>query len=160
MSNPILPARFMACVGLVIERIEGGYVNDPQDPGGETNYGISKRAYPNVDIANLTEGQAIQIYYDDYWVKSGCGALPNGLDLWVFDGSINHGVPEAVKLLQQVCGENQDGKIGPITIGAAFKMAEPELYLMARLKHYQSLPGWAKYQGGWTKRLFIIARGC
>jgi lysozyme family protein len=159
MSNPILPARFIACAGLVIERIEGGYVNDPNDPGGETNFGISKRAYPNVDIAGLTEGAALQIYYDDYWVKSGCSALPRGLDLWVFDGAINHGVSEAVKLLQGALKVGVDGVIGPQTEAAAQAWAEPELYLLARLKHYQSLPGWSEDQNGWTLRLFIITRG-
>jgi lysozyme family protein len=156
----ILPARFMACVGLVIERIEGGYVNDPQDPGGATNFGISQSAYPNVDIAALTEAQAVQYYYDDYWVPSGAGLMPRGLDLWLFDGAINHGVHEAVVMLQGVLGVTQDGKIGPATAAASAAFAEPELYLVARLKHYESLPGWAAYQGGWTKRLFIIARGC
>ncbi len=50
---------------------EGGYVNDGNDPGGETNFGISKRAYPNLDIKNLTKDEAKQIYYRDYWEKSG-----------------------------------------------------------------------------------------
>src|SRR6266700_2325053 len=48
---------------------EGGYSNDPDDPGGETNYGIDKRSHPDVDIKNLTEAQAIDIYYTDYWQK-------------------------------------------------------------------------------------------
>ena len=55
---------------------EGGYVNAPQDPGGETKFGISKRAYPNVDIKNLSRKQAIKIYYDDYWIKTGVVFLP------------------------------------------------------------------------------------
>ena len=50
---------------------EGGYVDDPDDNGGETNFGISKRAYPRVDIKNLTRKQAIKIYYQDYWIKTG-----------------------------------------------------------------------------------------
>ena len=49
----------------LIER-EGGYVNDPDDPGGETKFGISKRAYPHLDIKNLTEEHAADIYYNDY----------------------------------------------------------------------------------------------
>ncbi len=153
------PARFLACIGMIIERIEGGHVNDPQDPGGETNFGISKRAYPNLDIAGLSEPQAIQIYYQDYWLPSGAGSLNVGLDCWVLDGAINHGVSTAVKLLQGVCGVTQDGVIGPVTIAAANRLAEPELYLVARLKHYEALPGWTTYQSGWLKRLFIAARG-
>lgn len=156
----IYPARFMACIGLIIERIEKGYVNDPQDPGGETNFGISKRAYPNLDIAGLTEGAAIDIYYRDYWMPSGCAALTHGLDLWVLDGAINCGVSTAVKLLQEACGVAQDGKIGPATAVAANAMAEPEVYLQARLRYYQSLSGWPHDGNGWMKRLFIIAHGC
>jgi len=156
----IYPGRFMACVGLIIERIEGGYVNDPQDPGGETNFGISKRSYPNLDIAGLTEGAAVDIYYRDFWVPSGCAALNNGLDLWVFDCGINCGAREATLILQKWCGVAQDGVLGPQTAAAANKMAEPEGYLQARLAYYQSLPGWSTYASGWTKRLFIVARGC
>lgn len=156
----IYPARFMACVGLIIQRIEGGYVNDPQDPGGETNYGISKRSYPNLDIPNLTEGQAIDVYYSDFWVPSGCALLNNGLDLWVFDCGINSGISRAVMMLQEVCGVKQNGELGPTTTAAANGMAEPEKYLQARLRYYQSLAGWAHNGDGWTKRLFIIARGC
>lgn len=151
--------RFLACVGMIIKRIEGGYVNDPSDPGGETKFGISKSAYPNLDIANLTEGQAIQLYLDDYWNKSGCDSLPVGMDLWVFDGAINHGVGEAIKLLQGVVGVAQDGVIGPVTAAAAMKLVEPEMYLVARFQHYMGLAGWAHDNAGWMKRLFIVARG-
>lgn len=157
--SAIYPARFLACIGMIIQRIEGGYVNDPQDSGGQTNYGISQASYPNLDIPNITEADAIAIYFSDYWNACGAGSLPVGLDLWVFDGAINHGAGTAVKLLQQVAGVAQDGVMGPATIAAASKMAEPEVYLVARLRLYESLAGWATYQGGWTKRLFIIARG-
>jgi lysozyme family protein len=51
--------------------VEGGYVNNPADPGGETKYGISKRAYPNIDIAKLTLDQALNIYYNAYWQPLG-----------------------------------------------------------------------------------------
>lgn len=156
----IYPARFMACIGLILERIEGGYVNDPADPGGETNFGISKRSYPNVDIAGLTEGAAIDIYYRDFWVPSGCAALSRGLDLWVFDCAINSGIHRAVTMLQGICGVTQDGVLGPVTAEEANKLPEPEKYLQARLDFYQSLPGWAHDGDGWTKRLFIVARGC
>lgn len=71
--------------------IEGGYVNDPSDPGGETKYGISKRAYPNVDIANLTESAAKEIYKRDYWDSLGCDNLVLGLDIVAFDTAVNMG---------------------------------------------------------------------
>ena len=82
---------------------EGGYVNDPQDPGGETKFGISKRAYPNVDIKNLTRKQAIKIYYDDYWIKTGVVFLPKKLRQIYFDMTINMGRSRATKILQETC---------------------------------------------------------
>ena len=81
---------------------EGGYINHPDDPGGETNFGISKRAYPSLDIANLTEEQAKEIYRRDYWDKCGCNSLPEPEDLIVFDTAINMGVNRALKLMEQV----------------------------------------------------------
>lgn len=158
--NGVYSARFLACVGLLINRIEGGYVNDPQDPGGATKYGISQAAFPDTNIANLTVPQAIDFYYTGYWLPSGADSLPVGLDLWVFDCAVNSGPGTAVKMLQQVAGVAQDGVMGPVTAAAASKIAEPELYLCARLRYYEGLAGWANYQNGWTKRLFIIARGC
>lgn len=155
--SQIYPARFMTCVGLLIQRIEGGYVNDPNDPGGETNFGISKRSYPNLDIPNITEGDAIALYYSDFWVPCGAGSLPCGLDLWVFDLAVNSGTDAAVKLLQQVCKVGVDGVMGPQTIASACGLAEPELFLVARLQYYMGLQGWSTYKNGWTKRLFIIA---
>ena len=49
--------------------MEGGYVNDPDDPGGETNFGISKRSYPQLDIKALSIDKAIDVYYHDFWLK-------------------------------------------------------------------------------------------
>lgn len=71
---------------------EGGYVNDPKDPGGETKYGISKKAYPDEDIKNLSPERALQIYASDYWDKAGCDAVPYPLNVVVFDSAVNCGV--------------------------------------------------------------------
>ena len=68
---------------------EGGYVNDPNDPGGETNWGISKRAYPNLDIRNLTRDRAIQIYRRDYWDSLGCDQFPPAIVIALFDSAVN-----------------------------------------------------------------------
>ncbi len=75
---------------------EGGYVNDPDDPGGETRYGISKRAYPHLDIANLNRSAARAIYLRDYWQVSGCDDLPAAAAVAVFDFAVNAG-PERAK---------------------------------------------------------------
>lgn len=70
---------------------EGGYVWDEDDPGGETNFGISKRAYPKLDIKNLTKHEAVKIYHKDYWLKYRCGDLPSNIRHIVFDGAVNMG---------------------------------------------------------------------
>ena len=83
---------------------EGGYVNHPADPGGETNYGISKRSYPDIDIKNLTRFKAAEIYRRDYWNKAGCDDLPPALAVCVFDFAVNSGVYRAKSLLRTVLG--------------------------------------------------------
>jgi len=89
---------------LFILKWEGGYVNDPDDPGGETKYGLSKRQYPNLDIKNLTVEQAKDIYYKDYWLKGKCDKLElfsNKLAFIHFNYCVNTGIKRASKFLQQ-----------------------------------------------------------
>lgn len=78
--------------------VEAGYVNDPNDPGGETKFGISKRAYPNEDIPNLTLERAKQLYQRDYWDAADCEPLPWGRGLMQFDAAVNQGVSFAKTL--------------------------------------------------------------
>ena len=101
---------------------EGGYVNNRHDPGGETKYGISKRAYPDTDIKNLTEQGAIAIYEKDYWHVRGIDLLPYPLDCAVFDMGVNSGQPVAVKILQCLIDTTSDGVIGQITLGKSARM--------------------------------------
>ena len=75
---------------------EGGYVNNANDPGGETKWGISKRSYPTLDIANLEPAQAAEIYYRDFWQRSGCSGLVFPFNCVLFDTSVNVGVSRAV----------------------------------------------------------------
>lgn len=121
-------------------RFEGGYVNDPADPGGETKYGISKRAYPNVDIRNLTPELAGTIYENDYWGPAGCAQLPPGMALVVFDSAVNCGVQRAVNWLHDY----------PIT----------EDYLWHRLAYYRGLAQtkatMLKFLVGWVRRLELL----
>lgn len=95
---------------------EGGYVDNPSDPGGETNFGISKRAYPDVDIKRLTKDAAEAIYWVDYWNEISGDQLPGPVAIAVMDFAVNSGVARASKTLQAVVGADQDGKIGPKTI--------------------------------------------
>ena len=100
---------------------EGGYVNDSADKGGETNMGISKRAYPNEDIKNMTIERAGEIYREDYWDKIKGDTLPAGVDYVTFDSAVNHGPRNAGIFLQRAVNRAGrklavDGSIGPITI--------------------------------------------
>lgn len=80
---------------------EGGYVNDPEDPGGETNWGISKRAYPDEDIKNMTKERAQMLAYRDYWLKADCDKLPSPLNIIVFDNAYHSGVGAALENVRQ-----------------------------------------------------------
>ncbi|MBW2091588.1 MAG: hypothetical protein JRI34_05630 [Deltaproteobacteria bacterium] len=143
-------------------KLEGGYVNDPKDPGGETKFGISKRSYPDVDIANLTEDEAIEIYRRDWWEKYGYGLIEyDRLAEKVFDLAVNMGPRTAHGFLQVAViltgGEkiHADGIIGPKTI-AAMNSHPARRFLLARLrllaiKHYVNL-GNPRFLTGWIKR--------
>ena len=110
----------------IIEEVlkhEGGYVNDPDDAGGETNYGIAKKFNPDVDIKNLTKDGAKEIYYNKYWIPSKADKVPDKLKHIYFDMVVNFGKRGAVKVLQQAAvakGHNieVDGGIGPNTLNA------------------------------------------
>lgn len=97
---------------------EGGYVNSPNDPGGETKFGISKRSYPNVDIRNLNVDGAKAIYFADFWQKLCLGTMPVGLDEFIFDFAVNSGVGRVARLLQNAVGVLPDGAVGPKTVAA------------------------------------------
>jgi hypothetical protein len=84
-----------------IFRWEGGYVNDPADPGGETKYGISKNANPRVDIKNLTKADAKKIYHDKYWRGSGADQYEWPMSLMIMDTAVLHGVGAATAWLAQ-----------------------------------------------------------
>ena len=144
---------------LLILGAEGGYVNDPVDPGGETNFGISKRAYPNVDIKALTAETAKAIYKADYWDRVKGDDLPWPLSLYVFDCAVNQGVDVAKTLLQKAIGTVQDGVIGPNTLRAIQKANQQELgalYMADRALRYTGTRNFDKYGRGWLKRLFVI----
>jgi lysozyme family protein len=120
----------------VVVGIEAGYVNDPNDPGGETKFGISKRAYPQLDIPNLTLDQAKAIYLRDYWHLCKCDELPMDLALAVFDCAVNQGVSTALKVH-----------------AAAGTLIE---FQAERALRYAQLPTFSRYGRGWMRRLFTI----
>lgn len=155
---------FASAVSFVIDRLEGG----PQlveDSGGLTKFGISARAFPGVDVAQLTREAAVGLYHVSYWLPLRCDALPAGLDLLVFDCGVNQGVAQAARLLQRVLRIPEDGLIGPHTIGAASAFLPPAelraLYSSIRIGAYYELvarrPGLTPYLYGWRCRVMRIA---
>lgn len=147
----------------IILKFEGGYVNDPNDPGGETNFGISKRAFPEYDIRALTEGAAKQIYKIFYWDRMQCSRLPAYMRLMVFDCAVNQGTFYATKMLQEAVRTDVDGSIGSLTINASATV--DRLYAisyMALRRHlsYSRSKHWDSYGSGWSKRLLEVSILC
>lgn len=136
---------------------EGGYVNNPNDPGGETNYGISKRQYPHLDIKALTLNEARAIYHRDYWVPCMAEVFPDPLRFQLFDTAVNSGPRQAVVLLQRALGVDDDGVAGPVTMKAVAEVksvaALTILFIAARLRFMAGLDGWDHFGRGWAKRI-------
>ena len=132
---------------------EGGYVNHPADPGGETNWGISKRSYPAVDIARLTREQAKTIYRRDFWDV--VGECHPAIKFQVFDFAVNSGISTAIRKLQAALGVADDGVFGPIS-RRALQAADTNDVLMRfaaqRLRFLASLSTWSTFGKGWTLR--------
>ena len=144
-------------------RHEGGYVNDPLDSGGETKYGISKRAHSNVDIKNLTVEDACAIYREDYWKPCKAEKLPEELRGPYFLFVVNAGQGKAVKVLQRACnGKNSkdeqikvDGRIGRMTIGASKKLEKNRLISYIVLHYAKIVYGNSsqeRFWYGWYRR--------
>ena len=143
---------------------EGGYVHDPKDLGGETNFGIAKRFYPDVDIKNLTKDEAKDIYRRDYWIRNRVEELPENLRHIFFDMCVNQGRGRAVKILQQAANAKGaelkvDGGLGPKTIGA-MKGVELDRVRAYRVKYYADLvtrkPDLEKFYFGWFRRALEV----
>jgi lysozyme family protein len=156
-------ANFEDAIAFVLPH-EGGYVFDTRDPGGESKFGISKRSYPKVDIANLTVEEAKAIYRRDYWKPVYEQINSQAIANKVLDFSVNMGSHQAHKLLQQACNEcgeltSVDGTFGNLTLHA-INSADPDL-LLVELKRqavgfYQHLvavnPVKSCFLVGWCKR--------
>ena len=142
-----------------IERVlvhEGGYVNDPRDPGQETRWGISKRAYPHLDIRNLTRAQAVDIYRRDFWQRVRGDELPREFAFQALDAAVNHGIGNAVRWMQRAAGVADDGVIGPVTLAAVQRAQPADLVLRfnaERLRFYAKLTTFATFGRGWVNRV-------
>lgn len=134
---------------------EGGYVNDPADPGGETNWGISKRSYPDRDIKNLTRAEAKDIYKTDFWLRGHMDEYAPAIAFQVFDIAVNSGIGTAVRMLQRAAGVADDGYIGPVTIAAIRSKSVTDMLMLLiaeRLDFWRRLSTWPNFGKGWAGR--------
>lgn len=153
-------------------RFEGGYVDHPLDPGGATNFGITRRTLakwrgvtpfwnlPKSEVKNLKPTEVREIYRAKYWRPSGAHLLPPAIGLVVFDFAVHSGPKVAVKKLQQLVGARADGQVGPETIGAVTRYLDAHghqklatLYIAHRHKFLKSLKVYSTFGRGWRNRL-------
>jgi lysozyme family protein len=162
---------FEKAISIVLEE-EGGYVNDPKDPGGETNYGITTKVLqraiaegllPTVAVKDLTPFHAKIIYKAWYWDTIKGDQLPWPLCLFVLDASVNQGCDAASgfatqKMLQKVCGVPQDGILGTQTTQAASKGGAfmCQQFMARRALRYTGSRNFDLYGAGWLTRLFSV----
>ena len=154
---------FLKCMNVILKN-EGGWVWHEADPGGETSMGIARMFYPDLDIKNLNREQAIEIYFDDYWLPMNLsGIYDHNLVLQIFDFGVNtrsrrYGFNTALKTVQKIVDVVQDGKIGPITKDAinAYVGDIVYLYINERKKYYFDLakrkPDLQVFLAGWLRR--------
>jgi uncharacterized protein (TIGR02594 family) len=152
-------------------KMEGGYSDDPHDPGGPTNFGITLRTYAThvgrteetssrssliAGLRSIDAETVRTIYRKRYWLPSYSAELPAGLDLFHFDAAVNHGVGGATRFLQEALNVEADGEIGPIT-RRAFQSAKVDTvidrYAAIRERRYRALPHFWRFGRGWLNRV-------
>ena len=158
-----MKSNYDKCLKTILHH-EGGYVNHPKDPGGETNLGVTKRVYQEhggtKDMKDLLVEDVAPIYKKGYWDKMKGDDLPGGLDLCVFDFGVNAGPGRAAKYLQTQIGTVADGGIGPNTLAKLEEYIREngeheavKKYQEMRQKYYESLSTFATFGKGWTRRV-------
>lgn len=136
-----------------------GYVNDPQDPGGETKFGVAKNANPKLNIKLLTWAEAKDLYKKKYWNPLSLDSIDPNLAVLLFDCAVNHGCSQATKFIQGAVGAKEDGQMGPVTlklIGSASAKDLIARVLDRRRRFYKFLvmnkPLQVKFLKGWLAR--------
>lgn len=158
-----MQSNYDKCLKAILHH-EGGYVNHPKDPGGETNLGVTKRVYiehgGTKDMKELTVEDVAPIYKKGYWDKMKGDDLPGGLDLCVFDFGVNAGPGRSAKYLQTMIGTVADGGIGPNTLKAVEAYVSEhginksiENFQEARQGYYEKLSTFETFGRGWTRRV-------
>ena len=149
---------FDKCLEMLLHH-EGGYVWHEEDPGGETNLGVTKKVYQDwggtKEMIDLTVEDVAPIYKKNYWDRCKCDELSSGLDWAVFDWAVNSGTRRVSKALQKACGAERDGVIGNKTLALAngqdVKYMIEEIGVI-RQSFYESLRTFKTFGRGWTRR--------
>jgi len=161
-----MKGNFEQCLAFVLKS-EGGFVNNPKDPGGMTNLGVTKKTWESwvgheVDeeaMQNLGPEDVAPLYKEKYWDAIGGDNLPAGVDYSVFDCAVNSGPQRAIKLLQKTLDLNEDGILGPMTLKSV-QEANPRTlattYCEDRLTFLQSLPTYSIFGAGWSRRVLDV----
>lgn len=139
---------------------EGGYVNHPEDPGGETNWGITLRTAREAgytgSMRDLTRDQAKEIYRTAYWGRAQAEQYDGAIAFQVFDAAVNHGIGQAIRFLQRAVGVADDGAVGPVTLAAVRAMSVTDVlarFNAERLDFYTKLSTWPTFGKGWARRV-------
>lgn len=163
MANTNIPTRVKAYINIIIDNVEGGFVDHPSDPGGATNWGITihtarSHGYTG-DMRNLPREKAVEIYYNHYWKGKFFSKIENHLAFHLLDCHINSG-NHVNKIIQHALGLKQDGVIGPATLNAISTTPEGlaiTLFNVARMRFYSTLSLYSVYGRGWTNRLLKLS---
>lgn len=163
-------ALFERALAHVLE-MEGGYAEDPHDPGGPTNFGITLATYARdkglvltaenlgrlkAELKAVPQGTVRRIYRERYWLAASCPDLPAALALFHFDAAVNHGLAAAARMLQEATGADADGEIGPETLAKAASLPVAQSlarYADVRRGQYRSLSAFARFGKGWLARV-------
>ncbi|WP_210485635.1 glycoside hydrolase family 108 protein [Microvirga antarctica] len=167
-ANTFTSDTFTHSVSVVLAQ-EGGFVMHPADPGGATNFGITRatlaearrRAVSVEDVKALTREEAAAIYRRRYWDTIRASDMPAGLSLALFDFAVHAGPGRAVRVLQALVGEAGDGVVGPDTLSALRHMPAADLIrrlTRARLAFLARLSTWPVFGKGWRKRALAVER--
>ena len=157
-----MKSNFEECMARLLAH-EGGYVWHAEDPGGETNFGVTRAVYEQYvgrqvmdgEMEGLTHDDVYPIYKENYWDRVRGDDLPSGVDWAVFDFCVNSGVSRSAKALQRIVGVEQDGGIGPMTLQAIAEMEPADI--IEQMHHvrdgfYRSLSTFDTFGRGWIRR--------
>ena len=147
----------------IFERVmghEGRYVNHPDDPGGETNWGVTigtarANGYFGA-MRSMTRLQAKEIYRKAFWERAKCAQYHSIIGFQVFDAAINHGIGNAIRMLQRAVGAADDGKVGQETLGAINAKSLDDVLVLfnaERLEFYTKLKTFDTFGRGWSRRI-------